>query len=465
MSTFIHGSVHLLLHDKKQLLTQYKQFNNQTISAWETQTLFHDICTLYENQLQKRKQNIDFKVQIGMNIEFYKRNSGSHSKGSIKSFKLKTKKTNLCKVAKYLCFCDLNKELPKEIIQSYKDKIWFSKLLVFVQQKQTSIIKSLKLIKFNTGTYRKATNESGQALCSYIYKDDTNSEYKWWYCYKNRKETIHIPLQVNKKYHKDFEQLVRFKAACYVKVTKNKVHILTTRNATQLHFKDFTEVLGIDLNVKHNFCYLSDNTEIDYDRKFIKQAVKELKKLDKIPKSKQEDKDKKKLHKITKRNEWHFKKIISETLNSIEEKQISDVVLENLDLCFGATFIKNQEFEIKYSRLVRILRLSNAKTWFIQQAEKRGIRIHLTNPAYTSQTCSKCGYIDRENRKIQEIFLCIDCQHSLNADLNASINIMNRFSLDVLRNKLHNYDEYKRLVPKIMKKELIKDIIMNSLMK
>lgn len=129
-----------------------------------------------------------------------------------------------------------------------------------------------------------------------------------------------------------------------------------------------------------------------------------------------------------------------------------------MNLSFGATFIKNQEFEIKYSRLVRLLRLSNIKTWFIEQANKKGIRVHLTNPAYTSQTCPCCGNIDRENRKTQELFLCIDCGYSSNADYNSSINIKNRISLDVLKNKLHNNinDIY---TPKIQNKETIKSII------
>ena len=43
--------------------------------------------------------------------------------------------------------------------------------------------------------------------------------------------------------------------------------------------------------------------------------------------------------------------------------------------------------------------------------------------AYTSQTCSKCGNIDKENRQTQEKFECTKCGLKLNADHNASINI------------------------------------------
>lgn len=48
------------------------------------------------------------------------------------------------------------------------------------------------------------------------------------------------------------------------------------------------------------------------------------------------------------------------------------------------------------------------------------------NPAYTSQTCNRCGYVYRGNRKNQANFLCQRCGYRANADVNAAINILNR---------------------------------------
>lgn len=45
------------------------------------------------------------------------------------------------------------------------------------------------------------------------------------------------------------------------------------------------------------------------------------------------------------------------------------------------------------------------------------------NPAYTSQTCSQCHYRDRNNRKSQAVFHCLNCGYTDNADSNASNNI------------------------------------------
>lgn len=57
------------------------------------------------------------------------------------------------------------------------------------------------------------------------------------------------------------------------------------------------------------------------------------------------------------------------------------------------------------------------------KAEREGIKVRYVNPAYTSQTCSRCNHVDKNNRQTQEKFKCTNCGLELNADHNASINI------------------------------------------
>jgi putative transposase len=45
-------------------------------------------------------------------------------------------------------------------------------------------------------------------------------------------------------------------------------------------------------------------------------------------------------------------------------------------------------------------------------------------PQYTSQTCAECGSINKESRKSQSEFACVECGHSANADVNAARNIL-----------------------------------------
>ena len=59
------------------------------------------------------------------------------------------------------------------------------------------------------------------------------------------------------------------------------------------------------------------------------------------------------------------------------------------------------------------------------KAEQKGGEVIEVDPKFTSQKCSCCGHISKENRKTQSKFRCVKCNFKLNADLNASLNILN----------------------------------------
>jgi putative transposase len=54
------------------------------------------------------------------------------------------------------------------------------------------------------------------------------------------------------------------------------------------------------------------------------------------------------------------------------------------------------------------------------------------NPAFTSQTCSCCGVVDKRGRESQASFVCPSCGFRGNADLNAAINIERRGNTPLL---------------------------------
>lgn len=57
------------------------------------------------------------------------------------------------------------------------------------------------------------------------------------------------------------------------------------------------------------------------------------------------------------------------------------------------------------------------------KAAEKGIKVQYINPRYTSQRCSKCGFIHFDNRPDQATFKCQACGFETNADYNASQNI------------------------------------------
>lgn len=56
-------------------------------------------------------------------------------------------------------------------------------------------------------------------------------------------------------------------------------------------------------------------------------------------------------------------------------------------------------------------------------------RVEKVDSRYTSQRCSACGHIAKENRKSQAAFLCVACGYTENADLNAAKNIAARHAV------------------------------------
>ncbi len=63
--------------------------------------------------------------------------------------------------------------------------------------------------------------------------------------------------------------------------------------------------------------------------------------------------------------------------------------------------------------------------------DRFGITSEEVSPAYTSQTCSCCGYVDKRNRPSQSTFRCLCCGTQMHADVNAARNIGQRRALSI----------------------------------
>ena len=75
----------------------------------------------------------------------------------------------------------------------------------------------------------------------------------------------------------------------------------------------------------------------------------------------------------------------------------------------------------------------------------KGIDYQEVQPAYSSQACHRCRWVERKNRKSQQHFECEVCGHKDNADLNASLNILRR-SQDQELNRITDHKNVKELL-------------------
>ncbi len=107
----------------------------------------------------------------------------------------------------------------------------------------------------------------------------------------------------------------------------------------------------------------------------------------------------------------------------------STIVLENLTNIRDSSKIGRGKHNKNVEKKRRLHSWSFAQLYdFIAyKGQERGMRVERIDPRHTSQTCSRCGYRHRSNRRSQSLFLCRQCGYCLNADLNAAINIREKY--------------------------------------
>jgi IS605 OrfB family transposase len=93
------------------------------------------------------------------------------------------------------------------------------------------------------------------------------------------------------------------------------------------------------------------------------------------------------------------------------------IVLENLTDLRKRSKIRKQT---KTSRRVHSWSFAQVKRFVEYKAEERGCTVAGVDPRHTSQTCSCCGHVARNNRRSRGRFVCRRCGYELHADLNAA---------------------------------------------
>ena len=124
----------------------------------------------------------------------------------------------------------------------------------------------------------------------------------------------------------------------------------------------------------------------------------------------------------------HVKQAINRAINEcIADHQGYQIAYERLS-------VRTMKFKARamnaYLYASNLGHISEQLAWV---AAREGIQATKVNPAYSSQECSVCHYVDRANRPDQQTFCCLVCGHTMHADENAAINIERRWYNEELR--------------------------------
>ena len=220
---------------------------------------------------------------------------------------------------------------------------------------------------------------------------------------------LFLPLK-NHKHNKKFSNWKRVGSCRLLRNNdKYKIELIYEQAAPKLAKPN--KILAIDAGIN---CLMScsDGRQIGLE---LKRLLSELNK--KQQKSKSYNR---KLNQIHNYVRW--------CVNQLDWGNLSDLVIENLKYIQIGTKQRTNKATRK------LLSKWNLGLWhkaIEQKCEANCVCLHQVEPRYTSQTCPRCGNVDKGNRE-GVLFRCTSCGYETNADLNASINILNRFSQEKL---------------------------------
>ena len=190
---------------------------------------------------------------------------------------------------------------------------------------------------------------------------------------------------------------------------------------------DDGEVLGVDMNVRQiatsdgHFYSLPDLEKKEKRRKWYQRKMARQ-----VKGSNRRKDTKKKLAKVSREIANIRKNWVHQTTKEISGKcgtvVVEDLKVKNMTASAKGT-IENPGKKVKQKAGLNRAMLDTAFGGIRKNLEYKCGRLVKVNPAYTSQTCSECGHVDKENRKTQARFLCVSCGFAYNADTNAAMNI------------------------------------------
>ena len=462
-----------------------KDYNTQVegLVGREVQPALADVFTKYGNKIEQLNSKISFRVQSKIDITYYKKKTVKNEKGDLKDFSVRFKNTDLSRALSYYAkfynpglldymmkeLDDLESRRTDGQLELYRLVFYYidkfgDRFFALANARRTRVIKETfsKPIEFKKLTYGTINNlEQLIESKSEIIAESKNKESKITHYitlsgYKGITENgkLDIPVKYKSDYHGDISVFNKNQPFYLVQFVKDKVRFIFTKDGERTYKNDGNKILGADTNVKHNLFSTSDGQTIDFDRDLIKNYVKISLRADKMHDFlyKTEDKDlkpkelKKKNKMLWRLEKWDRKRtghFIHKTheLIVLTQNSHSDILsMEDLCLANSSWYRSEEFFNLKYSRLVRILHLSSFKHIIENQCYNNNIQLTIVPSYYTSQRCHKCGFVHEDNRPNQEEFKCLHCGYEANADYNASQNIKQFMEIDVLKLQLLKQD-------------------------
>ena len=477
--------LHYLDYSKFSFLKEMRSlYKNAIASSFDVQ-LYTQVFSSYQNKFDAIQRKLKFEVITFKGFTFYKRDTKKHKKGDFKCVVVCKEQTplsicltylarygnenTLTYINKQLCDCkDTGKRQFYENIIRCCNKFGFKRLLSIALRKRQNVIKhysehpiEFKSLSFS-GRCRKVkiidyNKHFGSTINAFVSLSGFS------------RKSFDIPVKFNKYWHGNIKQYAKnhpdYEYTLTLNEKEHQVNIHICKDGDRYIPDAGNNVVGIDVNCKHNLFSLSDGTTFDYNRKLVNDFCKLSLEIDELKQDKNYTVGKRKQRKLDALKNKMIKseqQIIAEMCKELRTKGVNHIVMEDLDNSFGKSHVKDTENEnVNYNRKIKFIGLSSLKQEVEHIARKYDIAVSTVQSSYTSKMCPVCGCIEDENRPNQETFECVECGHKDNADFNASVNIRNRVTVTVLRDLLLKQLGNGAYEPRKLKRDKVKEVLLS----
>ena len=327
---------------------------------------------------------------------------------------------------------NLDEETKIKLLYINKYKIWFNKEIKLKGKLiEPDILKLARAI--NKHTFKKNRfpntkyihlNLDSKVAKVEAKKENKAKEFDYWIKLSTLEKGNPIYLPVKSNYY--FESVEgKLKNFCQI-IVKDKIEIALIKDTPKRKYTPKTDKIALDLGLSNLFA--SNNGDL-FGRRFIDKLIEYDKKVTILRANIQRNKLKPTQSKRYKRLMSKLRNYLKNEINRVINRIIKlyspkEIVIERLNF-------QSPKLSKKMNRILQNFGKGIVRDKLNQLKEEYGIKVTEINPAYTSQTCSNCGYISPDNRKSQAVFICAFCGKKINADVNAARNILLRSSQEI----------------------------------
>lgn len=368
----------------------------------------------------KIPQFIDLSSIKGNLSKRYKQTCASQVRGILMSY-ISNRANDFKDIIYKSSLCDKEEQRIKLLFINKHRKFFDEVILMRKKEIEPETIKLARKIFHHLLRVNRLPKMNGISMAldekvAMVSENNNNSLVGYWIKLSTltRGKPIMLPVAKNKYY-----EAMKATRANFIQLNKDRdgyisVSFIKDIIPEKISFK--TDKVSIDLGLTN---LLTFNDGSMYGRTYLSSRLKEYDKkistlCSRLQRNKLRPRSSRRYRKLVDSLRAFLKNEIGRVMNKSFKRFLPEhIVVERLNF-------QSQRLSKRLNRLIGNFGKSIVKAKLNDFSEKYGTTIEEVNPAYTSQTCSSCDYVDKKNRRSQSVFICACCGLKLHADINAA---------------------------------------------